>query len=136
VRARTDFLGLYSGHADGAELAAWVRERLPIAGQVLLVHGEQNAMNAMSSHLAPLLPKGAVLVPGLDEVFELISQAASRVESEAPARLPPESLGRIDWHNDLSRLLLDINVAESDERNRQKRIGRVRRALANEGTAV
>ena len=61
------------------------------------------------------------------------------MESEAPARLPPESLGRIDWHNDLSRLLLDINVAvraESDERKRQKLIRRVRRALANEGTAV
>jgi hypothetical protein len=49
-----------------------------------------------------------------------------------PARLPPESLGRDDWHNDLFRLLLDINVevrTGADEQGRLKLIGAFARPL-------
>ena len=34
VRARILSIDLYSGHADGPELAAWLKERLPIRSQV------------------------------------------------------------------------------------------------------
>ncbi len=53
----------------------------------------------------------------------------------APARLAPEKLGRIDWHNDLSKLILDINEsvrAAGDERNRARLIRKLRRALEGE----
>jgi metallo-beta-lactamase family protein len=49
-----------------------------------------------------------------------------------PPRLSPESLGRVDWHNDLSKLILDINDAvraEANERNRAKLVRKLRRAL-------
>ena len=48
------------------------------------------------------------------------------------ARLQPEQVARLDWHNDVSRLILDINealAAESDEKNRAVLIRRLRRAL-------
>ncbi|MFI4996613.1 MAG: MBL fold metallo-hydrolase RNA specificity domain-containing protein [Hyphomicrobiales bacterium] len=135
VRARIHSLDLYSGHADGAELMRWIRARTPIAGRLFLVHGEQHAMDGLSSRLSGLLPAAAIVIPTLDEVFELTAQGALRVEGKAPARLAPEKLGRIDWHNDLSRLILDINVAvrgKADERGRQKLIRQLQRALADE----
>jgi len=135
VRARIRSLDLYSGHADGAELSAWIRDRFPIAGRIFLVHGEQKAMDALSARISPVLPRGAIVIPNLDEAFDLTAEAATRVPPSAPPRLPPERLGQIDWHNDLSKLLLDINSAvrgDADERGRQKVIRRVRRALADE----
>lgn len=48
-------------------------------------------------------------------------------------RLKRESVGRLDWHNDLSRLLLDVSEAvnsAADERGRAKIIRQMQRALA------
>ena len=39
VRAWIRSIELYSGHADGPELADWIRQRLPIAHELFLVHG-------------------------------------------------------------------------------------------------
>ena len=52
VRARIRTIDLYSGHADGPELAAWLKERLPIRNQVFLVHGEAPAMDGLRARLA------------------------------------------------------------------------------------
>jgi len=73
-------------------------------------------------------------MPTLDQAFELREHDAAPVEGES-ARLPAERLGQIDWHNDLSRLILDINDAlkrEADEKARAKLIRRLRKALDNE----
>jgi metallo-beta-lactamase family protein len=54
------------------------------------------------------------------------------VELNEPRRLKPEKIARLDWHNDLSKLLLDVNEAVSaaaDERGRAEVIRRMRRAL-------
>ena len=50
-------------------------------------------------------------------------------------RLGPERLGHVDWHNDLSSLILDIDAAvqhEADEKARARLIRRLRRALEPE----
>jgi metallo-beta-lactamase family protein len=135
VRARIRSLDLYSGHADATELVAWVEERLPIAHEVFLVHGEEQAMAALRARLSPALPQERIELPLLDAAYELTPAGARVVEADRPRRVPDGSLGQLDWHNDLSKLFLDINEAvdrAADERARGVILRRLRRAL--EGT--
>ncbi|MCB1404603.1 MAG: hypothetical protein KDJ81_18355, partial [Rhodobacteraceae bacterium] len=57
----------------------------------------------------------------------------------APApRIRPEQVARLDWHNDVSRLFLDINAAlaaAADERSRNVLVRRLRRVLDEEAQA-
>ena len=138
VRARIRTLDLYSGHADGPELVDWVRARLPISCNVFLVHGEEPAIEALAGRLSVIVDPGRILRPVLDEAFELTRAGARRVAEAPPPRIRPELVARLDWHNDVSRLFLDINEALSaaaDERARDVLIRRLRRAL-NEGQAL
>lgn len=135
VRARVRTIDLYSGHADGAELVAWVRARQPVARQTFLVHGEPDAIDALAARLAPVLGAQDVLVPRLDECFALEPQGAVRLADQPAPRIPPEGVARMDWHNDVSRLLLDIGDAlreEADEKARAVVIRRLRRALTDD----
>jgi len=136
VRARIRSIDLYSGHADAPELARWVEARMPIRHQVFLVHGEQEAIEGLRGRLASLLRSGQVEVPSLDQGWALTAAGARPLTPAAEPRLPAEAMARLDWHNDLSRLILDLNAtvhAAADERGRQAVIRRVRRAL-DEGT--
>ncbi len=132
VRARIRSLDLYSGHADGPELATWVKKRLPIRHDIFLVHGEEAAVVGLRNRLGDLIPLKHILSPRLDDTFELSSSGALPVGPEHPPRIRPEQIGKLDSHNDLSKLLLDINDVmdrAADERARQVIIRRVRRAL-------
>ncbi|HEY8579549.1 MAG TPA: MBL fold metallo-hydrolase [Beijerinckiaceae bacterium] len=134
VRAQIRRLDLYSGHADGPELARWVAARAPIAGRVFLNHGEPEALAGFAARLAPSLGPDAVVTPRLDETFELDGAVARRVGGGAP-RVAPAAIARPDWHNDLSSLVLDIDAAvraQADERGRAALIRRLRRALTGE----
>lgn len=134
VRARIRSLDLYSGHADGPELAGWIRERLPLAHDLFLVHGEPEAIDGLAARLDGIVAPDHVLMPALDETFELTPSGAVRLSGEAP-RLPRERVAHLDWHNDVSRLFLDINdrlTAEADEKARAVLIRRLRRALEGE----
>ena len=132
VRAQIRSLDIYSGHADGAELLHWVRRRLPIEGKLFLVHGEQGAMDAMAARLSEFISPGAIVMPELDQEFELEPGKAIAMESDRPARIASSRLGRLDWHNDLSSLILDIDAAvrsAADEKGRAKIIRRLRHAI-------
>jgi metallo-beta-lactamase family protein len=134
VRARIRTLDLYSGHADGPELATWLQKRLPIAANLFLVHGEEAALEALKSRAAAFMPEGSVIIPELDGAFELLPSGARAFETHRPARVSPESVGRLDWNNELSKLLLDIGEAvgaAADERSKRIVIRRLRRALEN-----
>jgi metallo-beta-lactamase family protein len=51
-------------------------------------------------------------------------------------RLTPEAVTHLDWHNDMSKLVLDINdqiEAAADDRARGVIIRRLRRALEGSG---
>jgi metallo-beta-lactamase family protein len=131
VRARIRAIDLYSGHADGPELAAWTRERGEITRGVFLVHGEDDARQGLAQRLNWLDPDKIVL-SRLDERYDLTGPRPRLVETRHPPRLSPERTGRLDWHNDLSRLILDIGDAvdgAADERARAVVIRRLRRAL-------
>ncbi|TGD42625.1 MBL fold metallo-hydrolase [Pseudotabrizicola sediminis] len=132
VRARVRSLDLYSGHADGTELRDWIKERLPIRHQMFLVHGEEPAMAGLAARLDGIVAVDSVLQPKLDEGFVLTPDGAQSLASATPPRLSPEKVAHLDWHNDVSRLLLEINeglLASPDEKTRAALIRRLQRAL-------
>lgn len=138
VKARIRSLDLYSGHADGPELVRWIEQRRPIGGNVFLTHGEPPARGALRDRLAGVLAAGQVVLPMIDEVYELGRGSAVRVKTESAPRINPGELSHLDWHNDLSRLYLDISAAidsAADERAKQVVMRRIRRALGGGATA-
>ncbi|MFT7134875.1 MAG: metallo-beta-lactamase family protein [Akkermansiaceae bacterium] len=135
VRARIRSLDLYSGHADGTELVEWIQARLPLRHDLFLVHGETSAIDGLAARLGGVLDAGRVFRPILDESFELTKKGATRLSVPMPPRLAPEHVARLDWHNDVSKLLLDINdalAASTDEKSRNVLIRRLQRALEDE----
>ena len=134
VRARIRSVDLYSGHADGPELAAWVAARGRISGAVFLAHGEVHAIDGLKQRLLCARADLRVVIPALDSAFALDGQAFDQMEG--PVRLAPESAGQRDWHNELSNLILDIDDAvaqAADERARKQIIRRLRNALELDG---
>jgi metallo-beta-lactamase family protein len=113
-------IGNYSAHADGNELIAWARERLPATGGVFLTHGEQARRKDMREELIRSgLPPERVILPALDETFTL---AVAETIREAPgvARIAPAELER-DWYNDYAALILELGhrleeITEASER--------------------
>ncbi len=139
VRARIRSLDLYSGHADGSELVGWIKGRLPLTHDLFLVHGEPEAIDALAARLEGVVEAKRIRRPVLDQGFELTGTGARPLGEETPPRLPPEKVARLDWHNDVSRLILDINdalAAEPDERARAVLIRRLRRALGSDEATV
>lgn len=132
VKARIRRMDEYSGHADAVELARWIAARGPIRRGLFLVHGEQRALDAFARRIESDLPDvPSVVVPQLDDVFDLTG-ALPTAEGAHPPRLPPEALTRPDWHNERSRLILDINTTLEkigDEKKRRKLLERLRLAL-------
>ena len=132
VRARIRSIDLYSGHADGPELAQWVADRLPIRAGVFLTHGEEEAMAGLAARLTAHVPAERLTMPALDDAFDLTPDGPIRRAGDAPPRLAPDQVARMDWHNDVSRLMLDIDEAlraTPDDRARGVLIRRLRRAL-------
>lgn len=124
----------YSGHADGPELVQWVKERLPIGKAIFLTHGEEEAQLGFERDLesAGLAP-GCVLRPRLDDVYELSGEACTLIGAETHPRIDPLMVARLDSHNDLAGLVLDIREAVDKAGNEKARsviIRRLRRALS------
>ena len=68
----------------------------------------------------------------LDDIYELTTAAPTPLDVVRRRRLAPDAVVNLDWHNDMSRLLLDINEqieAAADDRARGVIIRRLRRAL-------
>ena len=80
-----------------------------------------------------IIPAALVFQPVLDDVYELSTPAPKLIEeSRDRRRLPPQAVTNLDWHNDMSKLILDINEridAAVDERARAVIIRKLRRAL-------
>ncbi len=133
VAARIRSIDEYSGHADGPELARWIAARRPVRCGVFLVHGEEPALAGLSDRIAErIVPASQVFRPILDDVYELTTPAPTPVDVSRRRRLAPEAVVALDWHNDMSKLILDINdriEAAADDRARGVLIRKLRRAL-------
>lgn len=139
VRARMRSLDLYSGHADGPELADWIKARLPLKHDLFLVHGEPDAIEGLAARLEGAVSTERIQRPTLDEGFALTDAGSRRLSEETPRRLPHERVARLDWHNDVSRLILAINdalAASPDEKTRGVLIRRLRRALDDDAKGI
>lgn len=138
VKARIRRIEDYSGHADAPELVGWVKARLPIARGVFLVHGEDPSMDGLTQRLTGMLPAEKILRPSLDDCFDLSGAAPQLIPSETRRRMDPQIVAHLDWHNDLTKLILDINEEvqkATDEKARGVILRRLRRALAGEEAA-
>jgi metallo-beta-lactamase family protein len=133
VAARIRAIDDYSGHADGAELARWIAARRPVRRGVFLVHGEERAIAGLAERVMDrIIPAAMLFQPVLDDVYELSTSAPTLIDDPRRRRLAPQAVINLDWHNEMSRLILDINEridAAADERARGVIIRRLRRAL-------
>jgi metallo-beta-lactamase family protein len=133
VGARIRMIDDYSGHADGAELSRWIAARRPVARGLFLVHGEQAAIDALSERIAErIIPGAKIFRPVLDDIFELSTAVPTPVDPAHRRRLAPEAVVALDWHNDMSKLMLDINdriESAADARARGVILRRLKRAL-------
>ncbi len=136
VRARIRRIDDYSGHADGPELARWIAARRPIKRGVFLTHGEERSLKGLSERIAErTVPAAQIFIPVLDDLYELTTKAPTPIDNTRRRRLPPEAVISLDWHNDMSKLILDINdaiEAAADDRARGVIIRRLRRALVSD----
>lgn len=133
VRARIRQTDIYSGHADGPALVEWVRQRSPVKRAILLIHGEDTGLEAMHKALSDLgLDGERIIEPTLDDIFDLMTELPGPRLRPGPRRLRAEEVGRFDWHNDFSKLWLDISEEldrAADDRAKNALIRRLRHAL-------
>lgn len=133
VAARIRRIDAYSGHADGPALANWIAARRPVRAGLFLVHGENHAPDGLAARIPDgIVAKNKTLVPVLDDIYELQANAARAVAAPERRRLPPESVGTQDWHNDMSRLILALNErleTATDDRTRSALVRRLKAAL-------
>lgn len=133
VAARIMSFDEYSGHADGPELARWIASRRPIERGVFLMHGEEHGLSGLAGRISErVVPTAKVFTPILDDVYELTTAAPTPVDGAHRRRLAPEAVIALDWHNDMSKLILDINdriEAAADDRAKGVIVRRLRRAL-------
>lgn len=136
VRATVKQTDLYSGHADGGELVEWIVRRQPVSRGLFLVHGEDHEMKALKDRLVERgMPEAKIILPALDDEFDLLSEALLPKSGLVPRRLQPDVVGRSDWNNDFAQLSLDLREAFdrlSDDRSRRILLRRLRRALSGE----
>ncbi|WP_022722480.1 MBL fold metallo-hydrolase, partial [Rhodopseudomonas sp. B29] len=139
VKANIRRIDDYSGHADAGELVRWITERRPIDRGLFLAHGEEAAIAALAQRLGDgVLPAAKIFQPLLDDIYELTTPVPTALDGTHRRRIEPEAVVKLDWHNDMSKLILDINQkieAAADARSRSVIIRRLRRALDENGHA-
>ncbi len=133
VAAKIRCIDDYSGHADGPELARWIAARRPIQRGLFLVHDEEPAIAGLAERVSErIIPAARVFQPLLDDVYDLSAAVPAPLDADHRRRLAPEAVVTLDWHNDMSKLVLDINdriEAAADDRARRVIVRRLRRAL-------
>jgi metallo-beta-lactamase family protein len=141
VKAAIRQIDSYSGHADQADLRLWLKARLPIRRAAFLVHGEEGALLAQQQALLELgLPAKQVVIPALDQRYELDQQQGAVLVETGKRRLTPEKAEEArkgwDWTNDLAALNLDLKTYLQDlptDKSRQQTLKEFRRLMERRG---
>lgn len=133
VNATIRQIDIYSGHADGDQLLAWLKARLPVKAAIFLTHGEEQGLAALRDGLQDSgVPAERIIIPQLDDVVDLLAGESKVAFRPVPHRLPSESLRGLDWHNDLANFSLDLRERlenAADDKARRVILRRVLRAL-------
>ncbi|GAB4353167.1 MAG: MBL fold metallo-hydrolase [Kiloniellaceae bacterium] len=133
VNAAVRQIDVYSGHADGDQLLAWMKQRLPVKSAIFLTHGEEEALEALRQGLEDSgVPAERIIIPQLDDVVDLLAGESKVQFRPVPHRLTRESLRGRDWHNELAAFSLDLREkleAAADDKARGVILRRVLRAL-------
>ena len=133
VGARIREIDDYSGHADGPEMAAWISQRNPIRKALFLVHGEESQLSGLYNRIAgQVVDKKKIILPLLDDMYELSGAMPAALQVTQRRRLAPEAVVNLDWHNDVSALILDINDrlhSAADDKARAKMVRALRKTL-------
>lgn len=122
VHATIRNIDTYSAHADQAELVEWITQRLPSRRGLFLTHGEDESRFALRDLLVENgMLRNRIHVPQLDDRLDLVGARAPRKKSGSH-RLPPEAIGRADWHNEYAQFVIDLqhtlnNVATDKKRD-------------------
>jgi metallo-beta-lactamase family protein len=73
---------------------------------MFLTHGEEETRTAFKQALVAAGCDGSkIFLPQLDDGFDLM---AATIHAPKERRLPPEAVGRHDWHNTYAALVLDL----------------------------
>ena len=78
------------------------------------------------------IPTALIFNPVLDDIYELSTAAPTPLDVARRRRLTPEAVVNLDWHNDMSKLILDINARiedAADDRARGVIVRKLKRAL-------
>jgi len=132
VRATIRHIDSYSAHADREELVAWIKARLPVRGNVFLIHGEPDALDGLSQSIAPIA--GAALLPEIGETYELPSGAPAR--RLTTGRMEIMQVVHHDWQNDYADFAANLKQRLQrieNEGRRREAIGRMRALLDSYG---
>lgn len=89
----------------------------------------------LTPRLVGTVAAGHILRPILDETCELTPRGVQRRSATTEPRLPPEKLARLDWLNDVSRLILNFSdavAATADDGARDVLIWRLQGALEDD----
>jgi metallo-beta-lactamase family protein len=137
VRAAIGTIDDYSGHADGPELHAWMKARLPLRSGVFLTHGEAEGMDGLTRRLAgDVAATDRIFRPALDDNYDISGAVPVLMPPEKLQRAERDKVGQPDWHNELASLTLDIGAAvgsAADDAARAAIIGKLRHALEAAG---
>lgn len=107
VGARIRSLDNYSGHGDATDLVDWLKARGSISGNVILDHGEPQALATLDARIAGLGYRS--LTARFDQTYALTRENAEAV-GNGRVRLAPGQATRADWHNDRAAFLASLNT--------------------------
>ncbi|UYN98981.1 MAG: MBL fold metallo-hydrolase [Devosia sp.] len=121
VRAAVRSMGNYSAHADHSELMDWIAARLPAHGALFLTHGEDEERQALRAALTAANKLGGdqVILPQLDDYFELTTAGIGAVKAPAIRRVDPKQMPS-DWHNAFSDFTIRLSQRLHDLPDDQK----------------
>ncbi len=132
VRARLRKIDTYSGHADRNGLIDWVKARGPVSQKIFLTHGSAESLVALQESLiSEGYDADQIVIPALDDAFELSRTRTTKKTHGLTRRLEPETMSKLDWHNDLAQLTLDIRsmLETAPDDQRDKILSKLRKTL-------
>ena len=120
VNARIRMLDDYSGHADQAGLKKWILDRLPVAQNIFLVHGEDVARAMLSKELqAAGISRKTIRVPVMGETVRLTAEGAKTTRVQA--RVDVAAVASSDWHNAYAETILSLKRNLESQKNDKAR---------------